>query len=127
LGQDMRAFQKLPTTPKYHRIMQQKIVKGLIYYRLNYNAEVMSEGACRGSNTEMFYPEIVQYTRVETKFYDKLCKDCPIKQACLEWGLVHERQGVWGGTTPDARVGIRKMLGWAVTDPHTFSDLAWRS
>ena len=87
----------------------------------------MSEGACRGLNTEMFYPEIVQYTRVETKFYDKLCKDCPIKQACLEWGLVHERQGVWGGTTPDTRVGIRKMLGWAVTDPHTFSDLAWRS
>ena len=122
-----RELPKLSSTPKYHRIMQRKVIGEVTYFRLNYNGEIMSGGACKGLNTEMFYPEVVQYTRVETKFYENLCKDCPIKQACLEWGLAHERQGVWGGTTPDARVGIRRMLGWAVTDPHTFSDSQFRS
>jgi hypothetical protein len=106
--------------------MQQKVIKGLTYYRLNYNAQVMSEAACLGLNTEMFYPEIVQYTKEDTKFYDSLCKDCPIKQACLEWGLAHERYGVWGGTTPDTRTTIRRMLGWAVTDPNNYSDSTLR-
>ncbi len=114
-------------TPKFHRIMQQKVIDGLSYFRLNYNGEVMSQGACKGLNTEMFYPEVVQYTKVETKFYNNLCKDCPIIDACLEWGLAHERYGVWGGTTPDTRTTIRRKLRWAVTDPNNYSDSTVRS
>ena len=109
-------------TPKFHRVMQQKVIDGLTFFRLNYNGEVMSQGACNGLNTEMFYPEVVQYTKVETKFYENLCKDCPIIDACLEWGLAHERYGVWGGTTPDTRTTIRRKLRWAVTDPNNFTD-----
>jgi len=122
-----RGYGKLSSTPKYHRIMQQKVIGGLKFFRLNYNGEVMSQGACNGLNTEMFYPEVVQYTKVETKFYENLCKDCPIIGACLEWGLAHERYGVWGGTTPDTRTTIRRKLGWAMTDPNNFTDSLVRS
>jgi hypothetical protein len=113
---------KPSNTPKYHRVIQQKVMGGLVYYKLRYNKSIMDEGACNGANTEMFYPEIGQYTRVETKFYENLCKGCPIIKECLEWGLAHERSGVWGGTTPITRTTLRRKLKWGVTDPQTFTD-----
>lgn len=40
---------------------------------------------------------------------------CPLLFECLEFALVNnERYGVWGGTTPDERVAIRRKrrLDW---------------
>lgn len=36
-------------------------------------------------------------------------KPCPLLESCLEFALVNnERYGVWGGTSPDERVLLRK-------------------
>jgi WhiB family redox-sensing transcriptional regulator len=36
-------------------------------------------------------------------------RPCPLLSQCLEFALVNnERFGVWGGTTPEERRGIRK-------------------
>ena len=49
--------------------------------------------------------------------FERMCIECPAMQACLEWGLAHERYGVWGGTTPPMRHKIRQRIGWDLTDP----------
>jgi hypothetical protein len=35
-----------------------------------------------------------------------ICSDCVVREACLEDNL-HEKQGVWGGTTPEERARLR--------------------
>ena len=39
-----------------------------------------------------------------------LCGACPVVEPCRAAGT-HERHGVWGGTSPAARVGRRKAAG----------------
>lgn len=42
-----------------------------------------------------------------TGLYDG--KPCPLLSACLDFALVNnERFGIWGGTTPEERIAIRK-------------------
>jgi len=108
--------------PKFHRVMKSKVVKGLTYYRLNYNAKAFEGAACIGADTEMFYPDSVQFSREEALFYATLCSSCPVKAACLEWALAHERQGVWAGTTPETRTALRKSLNIGLKDPDDYND-----
>jgi len=108
--------------PKFHKVMKSKVVKGLTYYRLNYNAKAFDGAACAGADTEMFYPDRVQFSREEALFYATLCSACPAKAACLEWALAHERQGVWAGTTPETRTALRKSLNIGLKDPDDYND-----
>lgn len=39
----------------------------------------------------------------------ELCANCPVRAECLALALgCDERHGMWGGTTPDERVAIRR-------------------
>ncbi len=37
----------------------------------------------------------------------KVCAGCPVRDDCLDWALVHDEQGIWGGLTEGER---RKLL-----------------
>jgi len=103
------------TKPKYHRILSQiEEPNGTITYRLRYNYELFKQGACVGIDTELFYP--VEERENPDYIIKRLCANCPIKAECLEWGLVHERFGTWGGTTALARKIMRRKLGWRVSE-----------
>ncbi len=53
-------------------------------------------GACRGLDPGMFYPE----TDEESEVAKRVCEDCHVRVACLEFALSNrEKQGVWGGCT----------------------------
>jgi hypothetical protein len=41
----------------------------------------------------------------------RVCKGCPVKEACLEWALRHEQFGVWGGTSESERKQLRRRRG----------------
>lgn len=45
------------------------------------------------------------------------CKTCPLVIQCREWGIAHERHGVWGSTTAEDRRQIRKDRRQIVVDP----------
>lgn len=54
------------------------------------------------------------------------CRSCPIQRACLQWGVLYEDVGMWGGLTRDEirkerhRHGIRRQepyTGWAAPRP----------
>jgi WhiB family redox-sensing transcriptional regulator len=53
-------------------------------------------GACRFSNTDMFFPAS-DTDAVEAK---AVCERCPVQEPCLEYALeVREPEGIWGGRT----------------------------
>ena len=40
----------------------------------------------------------------------KICQDCPVRTACLEFALEHGEPGVWGGTTEAQRKRMRRFV-----------------
>ena len=86
-------------------------------YQLRYDSEQFKGASCSGLDTDFFYPAQDKFEPGEAELLKRICVDCPVKKACLEWGLTMERYGVWGGTTPFDRFVIRKSLGIMVSDP----------
>lgn len=71
----------------------------------------MEEGACRGVNPALFFPERGEAHNGEAV---KVCSRCVVKAECLDWALDNrERWGVWGGTTEPVRRLLRR---WELTD-----------
>lgn len=60
---------------------------------------------CAQTDPEAFFPEKGGSTR-EAK---RVCAKCEVRQACLEYALVHdERFGIWGGTSERDRRRLRR-------------------
>lgn len=73
------------------------------------------EAACRGTETETFFPETYGAGHVAEAL--RICRHCPVKTPCLRIALdlAPDRishndgdSGVFGGTTPRQRRRIRK-------------------
>lgn len=62
---------------------------------------------CKEIGLEFFFPEVSAVPE-ETKMVKRLCNSCPVLELCREWGLHHERHGIWGGLSPLQRKAIRK-------------------
>ena len=67
---------------------------------------------CATTDPEIFFPEkgakgqslyIVNAAR-------RICGACPYKKPCLEWAVVHDEMGIWGGTTQKERRVHRRKL-----------------
>ena len=39
----------------------------------------------------------------------RLCNGCPVVEPCLEWALIHQKEGVAGGKTSDERRRILRI------------------
>ena len=47
----------------------------------------------------------------ENKRAKQICKECPVRQECLEDALVHNMQhGIWGGMTPLERRSLKRKM-----------------
>ena len=108
--------------PEHHKIIEQTELAGkhgkkIMSYVLRYDSKLFDGAACKDINTEVFYPAQDTFTPAEERVIERMCIDCPIMMACLEWGLAHEKYGVWGGTTPVRRKIIREKIGWVVNEP----------
>jgi WhiB family redox-sensing transcriptional regulator len=69
--------------------------------------EWMDEAACRNVDGVNFFPDVSYDT--ESKLALKLCKECPVKEDCLEFAIVNEIDyGIWGGATPKQRKSLRR-------------------
>ncbi|GAA5038585.1 WhiB family transcriptional regulator [Actinopolymorpha pittospori] len=67
------------------------------------------EGHCRrpDANPDAWFPERQSSAFLESEA-ERLCRDCPVRAACLELAIRTEAQGlepwgIWGGTTPTRR------------------------
>ena len=71
--------------------------------------------ACRGVPVEAFFPDRRRDYKTVIELY---CVPCPVRTECLldamvyERKAVHQRHGIWGGTTPAERVQLVRVI-WA--------------
>lgn len=72
------------------------------------NLSWQDNAACRGLGTEAFYPTKGGDGGAAAK---RVCRGCPVLARCWQWGIDHEDDGVWGGTTPNERKALREKSG----------------
>jgi hypothetical protein len=76
----------------------------------------LSEGSCVGLSTELFFPETGVNASATIK---KMCANCPVVKACLEYALHVEVEGIWAGTGVVTRQKLRRDLGIKAIKIHT--------
>lgn len=107
--------------PRYFKIKETRTNNtnnGIVYYILQYDAKLFTGALCASIGPEMYYPQTTTLD-AEDKMAVQLCLNCNIKEACLEWALIHERDGIWGGMTPKGRKRERRRRRWGLTEPRT--------
>ena len=74
---------------------------------------------CASVGGDFWFPErsldpneigLFSYTAPEVLLAKSVCNSCIHKTECQQWGLEHERFGIWGGLTEGDRDPIRKRL-----------------
>jgi WhiB family transcriptional regulator, redox-sensing transcriptional regulator len=84
----------------------------------------MADGKCRDLPPETFFPS----DGVGVEIARRICADCPVKPACLEYAL-HNRieHGVWGGASERERRRIaRQRRSVQAAAPHAVGAPRWR-
>lgn len=72
--------------------------------------------ACKGVPSYLFFPEEMKRNGFEEnplfrgKKAEDYCDNCPVKQICREFSVLHDAEGIWGGTT-DTERGHRYPTG----------------
>lgn len=64
----------------------------------------MEYGACVGGKTDTFFPAEGQ-NATQAK---RVCATCPVREPCLEYALSKREFGIWGGTTEEERITLRR-------------------
>jgi WhiB family transcriptional regulator, redox-sensing transcriptional regulator len=69
-------------------------------------------GACRepGTDPELFFPVGETGLSVgQVAAAKAVCARCPVTDQCRDWAVrTGEREGIWGGTTPEERRHLRR-------------------
>jgi WhiB family redox-sensing transcriptional regulator len=63
------------------------------------------DAACQDVDPDVFFNEALIPTA------RRVCDGCPVREACLEYALEHERYGFWGGASETERKRMRRRLG----------------
>lgn len=77
-------------------------------------SEWIENRACTTGDTPVFFGEN-DPSRLRVKFAEMeakaICRECPVKDPCLDHALAADEHGIWGGTTRDERHSMKKALG----------------
>lgn len=75
------------------------------------------DAACRGLDPSRFFWEREGVRKTTSVYRDwvedaaAICAICPVRHQCLAWALTQgEDEGIWGGTTPEARISLVARL-----------------
>lgn len=68
--------------------------------------EWTAEGRCRGMDPQVFFPS----DGIGVQAATAICRDCPVREPCLEYALVNRIQhGVFGGESERSRERILRQ------------------
>lgn len=85
-----------------------------------------TDASCAGIGIEPFFEDEENHGKfTNLKTVRVICASCPVNAACAEWGLHHEKYGIWGGLTPEERNRIRKVRNITLVDPKMLADLGY--
>ncbi len=69
----------------------------------------MSEGACQREDPELFFPIASTGPALpQVNAAKAVCGRCPVRLNCLSYALETSQDGIWGGTTSDERLAMRR-------------------
>ncbi len=72
------------------------------------------DAACRGMDTELFFPISEVGLSVRQIVVAKVvCHDCPVRDECLSYAIRTGQRGIWGGMTDDERDRLVRDHRWA--------------
>jgi WhiB family redox-sensing transcriptional regulator len=76
------------------------------------SADWRDRAACRGADTDLFFPDGASGPALrETERVKLICRQCPVRAMCLDWALDRGVAfGIWGGYTEDERRAIRATM-----------------
>lgn len=72
--------------------------------------------ACQEHGVSVFYP-LAEHAHMSSKMRaliikaKQICETCPVKEPCLEYALVNESYGIWGGMSETERQYERMNRG----------------
>ena len=78
----------------------------MIEYASNWRAA----SACLNTDPDVFFPVAVG-TADSSWSHGRcvICDGCPVRQQCLDYAMRSgEKDGIWGGTTPEERIRARR-------------------
>lgn len=58
---------------------------------------------CKGADSSLFEG------KSKKREFKKYCNACPVKPECLEYALIYNMSGVWGGTTDEERRRVSRI------------------
>ena len=77
---------------------------------IEYAAEWRAASACLTADPDLFFPiaagtaDASQVSRAR-----RICAGCTVRQQCLDFAVRSgEKDGIWGGTTPEQRIRARR-------------------
>lgn len=65
-----------------------------------------TQAACYGIPTDMFYPGPEDQDGYRAAV--RICRNCPLADACRDYAVANHEQGVWGGTSERQRDRLRR-------------------
>lgn len=67
------------------------------------------QAACRGHDTDWWYPEQGGHRTAATREAKRICRGCPVVAECGQYGIEHEKHGIWGALSERERKAARKL------------------
>ncbi len=71
-----------------------------------------SSAACRTEDPDLFFPIGTSGPALmQTEQAKAVCRQCPVREQCLEWALeTGQSLGVWGGTSETERRALKRRI-----------------
>ena len=77
---------------------------------IEYAANWRAASACLDTDPDMFFP-VAAGTAASKQIAraQRICQGCPVRPQCLDFAMQSgEKDGIWGGTTPEQRIRARR-------------------
>ena len=67
--------------------------------------------SCATVGGDFWFPDVEKDSvgQTDATFAKSICRMCPHKTECAEWGIANETHGIWGGLTYRDRSSIRRV------------------
>lgn len=80
----------------------------------------LENGKCKGHG-ELFFTTLPfdKTEKLKVAAAKTLCNACEHKQECLEYAILHEEYGIWGGLTERQRHAARRALKIRLSRPES--------
>lgn len=80
-----------------------------------YPTDWRAASACLGADPDVFFPIATgRAGERQAAKAQRICERCRVQRECLEFAMrTGEAHGIWGGTTPEERVRVRRRRRWS--------------